>query len=125
MRTKTVVIYARVSSIGDRQSTDRQVKDLTDYAVYQKMEVRKVFEEHISGAKKNDERPVLYEAIKYCKENRIDVLLVSELSRLGRNAFEVLASVKDLLDCGINLYIQKEQFMLLDKEANHLCLLLS
>ena len=111
------VIYARVSSIGDRQSTDRQVKDLTDYAVYQKMEVRKVFEEHISGAKKNDERPVLCEAIKYCKEYRIDVLLVSELSRLGRNAFEVLASVKDLLDCGINLYIQKEQFTLLDKEG--------
>lgn len=118
MRTKTVVIYARVSSIGDRQSTDRQVKDLTDYAVYQKMEVRKVFEEHISGAKKNDERPVLCEAIKYCKENRIDVLLVSELSRLGRNAFEVLASVKDLLDCGINLYIQKEQLTLLDDEGS-------
>lgn len=117
MRTKTAVIYARVSSIGDRQSTDRQVKDLSDYAVYQKMEVRKVFEEHISGAKKNDERPVLCEAIKYCKEYRIDVLLVSELSRLGRNALEVLASVKDLLDCGINLYIQKEQFTLLDKEG--------
>ena len=117
MRTKTAVIYARVSSIGDRQSTDRQVKDLSDYAVYQKMEVRKVFEEHISGATKNDERPVLCEAIKYCKEYRIDVLLVSELSRLGRNAFEVLASVKDLLDCGINLYIQKEQFTLLDKEG--------
>ena len=113
----TGVIYARVSSIGDRQSTERQVKDLSDYAVYQKMEVRKVFEEHISGAKKNDERPVLCEAIKYCKEYRIDVLLVSELSRLGRNAFEVLASVKDLLDCGINLYIQKEQFTLLDKEG--------
>jgi DNA invertase Pin-like site-specific DNA recombinase len=98
--TKTAVIYARVSSIGDRQSTDRQVKDLSDYAAYQKMEVRKVFEEHISGAKKNDERPVLCEAIKYCKENHIDVLLVSELSRLG-----------------INLYIQKEQFTLLDKEG--------
>ena len=117
MGMKKAVIYARVSSIGDRQSTDRQVKDLTDYAVYQKMEVRKVFEEHISGAKKNDERPVLCEAIKYCKDNSIDVLLVSELSRLGRNAFEVLASVKDLLDCGINLYIQKEQFSLLDKEG--------
>ena len=117
MRTKTAVIYARVSSIGDRQSTDRQVKDLSDYAVYQKLEIRKVFEEHISGAKKNDERPVLCEAIKYCKDNHIDVLLVSELSRLGRNAFEVLASVKDLLDCGINLYIQKEQFTLLDKEG--------
>ena len=117
MESKTAVIYARVSSIGDRQSTERQVKDLSDYAVYQKIEVRKVFEEHISGAKKNDERPVLCEAIKYCKDNSIDVLLVSELSRLGRNAFEVLASVKDLLDCGINLYIQKEQFSLLDKDG--------
>ena len=114
---KTAVIYARVSSIGDRQSTDRQVKDLTDYAVYQKMEVCKVFEEHISGAKKNDERPVLCEAIRYCKENRIDVILVSELSRLGRNAFEVLETVKELADSGINLYIQKEQFTLLDKEG--------
>lgn len=36
---------------------------------------------------------------------------------MGRNAFEVLASVKDLLDCGINLYIQKEQFSLLDKDG--------
>ena len=114
---KTAVIYARVSSVGDRQSTERQVKDLSDYAVYQNIEVRKVFEEHISGARKNDERPVLCEALQYCKDNSIDVLLVSELSRLGRNAFEVLASVKDLLDCGINLYIQKEQFTLFDKDG--------
>lgn len=114
---KTAVIYARVSSAGDRQSTDRQVKDLSDYAAYQNIDIRKVFEEHISGARKNDERPVLCEAIQYCKDNGIDVLLVSELSRLGRNAFEVLASVKDLLDCGINLYIQKEQFTLLDKDG--------
>ena len=28
----TGVIYARVSSIGDRQSTERQVKDLSEYA---------------------------------------------------------------------------------------------
>ena len=114
---KTAVIYARVSSAGDRQSTERQVKDLSGYASYQNIKVLKVFEEHISGARKNDERPVLCEAIQYCKDNGIDVILVSELSRLGRNAFEVLASVKDLLDCGINLYIQKEQFTLLDKDG--------
>lgn len=113
----TGVIYARVSSIGDRQSTERQVKDLSEYAKYKGIEVCKVFEEHISGAKKNDERPVLCEAMEYCKANRIGILLVSELSRLGRNAFEVLASVKDLLDCGINLYMQKEQFSLLDNDG--------
>ena len=113
----TAVIYARVSSAGDRQSTERQVKDLSDYAMYKKMEIRKVFEEHISGAKKNEERPVLCEAIDYCKVHHISTLLVSELSRMGRNAFEVLASVKELIDSGIKLYIQKEQFNLLGDDG--------
>ena len=117
MKTKTAVIYARVSSVGDRQSTERQVKDLSDYALYKQLEVRKVFEEHISGAKKNEERPVLCQTLEYCKKNGISTLLVSELSRMGRNAFEVLASVKELLDCGINLYIQKEQFNLLGEDG--------
>ena len=116
MNTKAV-IYARVSSVGDRQNTDRQISDLLDYVNYQKLELSKVFEEHISGAKKNSERPVLQQAIEYCKTNDVAILLVSELSRLGRNAFEVLATVKDLIDSGINLYIQKEQLTLLDSEG--------
>lgn len=108
------IIYARVSSTTDRQSTDRQVADLKSYAEYSKMKVVKVFEEKISGAKKNAERPVLVEALNYCRNERIDMLLVSELSRLGRNAFEVLETVKGLVDDKINLYMQKEKFTLLD-----------
>ena len=117
MSTTTAVIYARVSSIGDRQNTDRQISDLLDYVKYQNLEISKIYEEHISGAKKNSERPVLQQAIEYCKHNRVSILLVSELSRLGRNAFEVLATVKDLIDSGINLYMQKEQLTLLDAEG--------
>lgn len=114
---QTSVIYARVSSVGDRQSTERQVVDLKEYADYAKLEVKEVFEEHISGAKKNDEREGLKNAIAYCKANKIDTLLVSELSRVGRNAFEVLATVKDLVDNGVNLYMQKEQLNLLDADG--------
>ena len=122
------VIYARVSSTGDRQSTDRQVKDLTEYAVYKEYNVVNVYTEHISGAKKNGERPVLREAIDRCKEyaqpltseghakSRV-ILLVSELSRLGRNAFEVLETVKELIDNGINLYMQKEQMSLFGEDG--------
>lgn len=113
----TSVIYARVSSVGDRQSTTRQVIDLKEYARFAKLEVKEVFEEHISGAKRNDERTVLMNAIAYCKANKIHTLLVSELSRVGRNAFEVLATVKDLVDNGINLYMQKEQLNLLDADG--------
>lgn len=109
------VIYTRVSSTGDRQNTDRQVADLKAYAEYRQFEVTGVFEEKISGAKKNSERPVLVEALEYCETNSIDILLVSELSRLGRNAFEVLEVVKRLVDNKINLFMQKEQFTLLDE----------
>lgn len=116
MNTKAV-IYARVSSVGDRQNTDRQISDLLDYVEYQELELCKIFEEHISGAKKNVERPILQQAIEFCKTNGVSIFLVSELSRLGRNAFEVLATVKDLIDNGINLYMQKEQLTLLDAEG--------
>lgn len=111
----TAVIYARVSSVGDRQNTERQVSDLSKYAAFANLTVSKIYEEHISGAKKNTDRPVFQEAIDYCITNKIGCLLVSELSRLGRNAFEVLDTVKLLIDHGINLYMQKEQFTLLDK----------
>ena len=36
------VIYARVSSTNDRQSTERQIADLTKYAEYKEMEISKV-----------------------------------------------------------------------------------
>lgn len=111
------VIYARVSSTTDRQNTERQIADLTKYAEYKEMEILKVFEEKVSGAKKNSERPIFVEAITFCKVQKVDMLLVSELSRLGRNAFEVLETVKQLVDEGINLYMQKEQFILLNEEG--------
>ena len=101
-------IYARVSSTGDRQSTERQVIDLTDYAKKNSMTICKTFEEHISGAKKNHERPVLQECLTYCVEEKIDVLLLSELSRLGRNVDEVLANIRFAKENHLNIYFQKE-----------------
>ena len=102
------VIYARVSSVGDRQNTHRQVADLSEYATRNGLAVEKVFEEHISGAKKNSERPVLCECLDYCISNGIHTLLISELSRLGRNVDEVLENVKRCKDNNLNIYFQKE-----------------
>lgn len=111
------VIYARVSSAGERQNNDRQVGDLTDYANYKRYDIVKVYEEKVTGAKKNQERPVLLEALDYCQSKQVDILLVSELSRLGRNAFEILEVIKTFVDKRINLYLQKEQFTLLDESG--------
>lgn len=113
---KKAIIYARVSSAieRNRQNTERQVSDLKAYAEYSNLEVIEVFEEYISGGKWNDERPILQNAIDYCIASNVDYLLVNELSRVGRSSFEVLETVKTLIDHKINLYMQKEQFTLLD-----------
>lgn len=115
---KTSVIYARVSSVGDRQSTFRQVADLTQYATTNGMTINEIFEEHISGAVKNEERPVLCECLDYCIANGINTLLISELSRLGRNVDEVLANVKRCKDNNLNIYFQKENISIFQADGS-------
>ena len=117
---KTAIIYARVSSSGSlesRQSTERQVIDLTDYANRNSMTICKTFEEHISGAKRNEERAVLTECIEYAISNRVDVVLFSELSRCGRAVWEVLDTIRTLKDNGINAYFQKEGLSLFSEDG--------
>ena len=115
---KKAVIYARVSSVGDRQSTLRQVLDLTQYATTNGMEVVEIFEEHISGAVKNEERPVLCECLDYCIANAINTLLISELSRLGRNVAEVLANIKRCKENNLNIYFQKENISIFQADGS-------
>ena len=114
---KKAVIYARVSSINDRHNTDRQVIDLTDFATKNSYEVVKVFEEHISGAKKNTERPILMECLDFAESNAIDIILCSELSRLGRNCDEVLKNVLHCKEVRINLFFQKENLFLFQEDG--------
>ena len=104
----TCYIYARVSSIGDRQNTERQVKNLTEFAATSGYEVKGIYEEHISGARTNKERKVLTDCLTDARENGIDIILFSELSRCGRAIWEVLETIKFCADNGINLYFQKE-----------------
>ena len=122
------VIYARVSSTGERQSTSRQVADLTNYASLNGLKVVEVYEEHISGAKRNEERAVLTECIDYAIANSVDVVLFSELSRCGRAVWEVLDTIRTLKDNGINAYFQKEGLSLFSadgKENPYLAVMVS
>ena len=113
---KNAVIYARVSSIGNRQNTDRQVADLTAYAVKNGYSVVNIFTEHVSGAKETKDR----ETLSYCftfiedQANEVSILLVSELSRLGRNVDDVTKNVIAFKEKHINVYFQKEGFQLFD-----------
>ncbi len=105
-KNKTAVIYARVSSNNDRQDTGRQIKDLENYARSQNIEIVGIYEEHISGAKKIEERQILGECLDYCIRESVDFLLLSELSRLGRSTLQVLRSLEMLHESKVSVYIQ-------------------
>lgn len=111
------VIYARVSSTGDRQSTERQVVDLTEYAGKNNMTIVRIYEEHISGARKNRERLVLNECLTYAVNHGVDIILISELSRLGRNVDEVLANIRFCKNSHLNIYFQKEGISIFDADG--------
>ncbi len=113
--TLTAVIYARVSSVGDRQSTTRQVEDLKRYISFNDMELINIYEEKMSGAKEN--RPILTECIEFCIENHVNTLCVSEISRLGRSVKIVVNTIDQLTKAGVNIYVQNIQLSTLDSEG--------
>lgn len=110
-----VVIYSRVST--NNQDFQRQTTELKEFSAKNNWEVLKVFEEKISGAKTNEERPQLMKMIDFIKENNIDKVLCWELSRLGRNTLEVLKTINLLNEKCISLYIKNHNIETLNDKC--------
>jgi DNA invertase Pin-like site-specific DNA recombinase len=111
-----VVIFGRVSTL--IQDYDRQVNELTAICTQRGWTVRSVFTEKISGAKKNTERKELGKMIEYIKAQHIDKVLVTELSRLGRDTLQVLQVIETLNDMKVSLYIQNYNIETLNDDGN-------
>lgn len=119
-----VVIYSRVSSQSARQSTERQIVDLERFATGRGDKVVAVFEEKVSGRKANVDRPVLSCCLEYCidSQNQVDMLLLAEISRLGRSTLEILKALDILHTHKVCVYIQNLNLETLrpDKTVNPL-----
>lgn len=96
------------------QDYDRQVKDLTLLANTHNWKIQEIFTEKISGAKKNDERTELSNLLAYVRAHNINKVLVTELSRLGRDTLQVLSTIELLNDAGVSLYIMNYNIETLD-----------
>lgn len=109
------VIFARVST--NVQEYDRQINELTVLAKLNGWSVEAVFAEKISGAKSNKERTELLNMVSYVEGNHINKVLVTELSRLGRDTLQVLEVIQMLNEKGISLYIQNYNIETLTKDG--------
>ena len=116
------VIYSRVSSESERQDTERQTNELIDYAHRMGYTIVDVFEEKVSGFKKNEQRPVFSKMLEDIQIKNIDKVLVWELSRIGRSVLQSLQNIQTLHDLKVGIYIKNFNLETLneDKTPNSL-----
>lgn len=110
-----VVIFSRVSTMA--QDYQRQTDELLEYASKMGYSVERIFEEKISGAKKNEERKELMAMMDYIKSNQIEKVLCWELSRIGRNAVQVLQVVEMLNVAKVSLFIKNYNLETLNSDG--------
>lgn len=93
--------YMRISTQKEKQTTDRQKITLEQYSKDNKFVFDDIVEERISGTVKAENR-THYKALRDKLRNG-DILIVTDIDRLGRNADDVIMEFKKLKAKGIRV----------------------
>ena len=99
--------YIRVST--DKQTVENQRFEINQFCKNQEMVVDKWIEETIAGAKGVDERR-LGKLLKRMKKG--DILICSELSRLGRNLLMIMGVLNECMNRDIQVWTIKDNYRL-------------
>lgn len=102
MVQKIAAIYCRVSTAD--QSCERQERDLHAYAEKAGWQITGVWKETASGAK--DGRQERQKILALAQARKLDVILVTELTRWGRSTIDLIHTLQDLQSWGVSLIAQ-------------------
>ena len=98
-----VALLLRVST--NAQDYEYQHSTLTELCERKGWEVVKVFANKVSGAKKNEDRREIVELLDFVKNNEVDRVVATEISRIGRDTLEALKTIEILNEHKVNLYL--------------------
>jgi putative DNA-invertase from lambdoid prophage Rac len=90
--------YVRVSTMG--QTTANQIQEIE--AAGFKVDTRRVVSETVSGSSAIAQRPGFIKLLNKLEQD--DVLIVTKLDRLGRNAIDVATTVAKLAELGVRVH---------------------
>ncbi|MGF6226220.1 putative DNA-invertase from lambdoid prophage Rac [Inquilinus ginsengisoli] len=96
--TARTFAYVRVSTVD--QTTDNQLREIEAAGFH--VEPHRAVTETVSGSTSAFERPAFGKLVD--RLERGDVLIVTKLDRLGRNAMDVRSTVERLAGLGIKVY---------------------
>lgn len=104
---KRAGIYLRVST--DQQTTENQLRILTEVAQRSGWTVVRVFEDAgISGAKGRDQRPGYDALLTAVHRREVDVVAAYAVDRLGRSLTDLVAFLGDIQARGCDLYLHQQ-----------------
>lgn len=101
--------YIRVSS--DKQTVENQRFEITQYCEHNHIQIDEWIEETISGTKTPDKRKL---GILLHGVHKGDMIICSELSRLGRNLFMIMDILSICMEKGVTVQTIKDNFCLKD-----------
>jgi DNA invertase Pin-like site-specific DNA recombinase len=87
-------LFIRVSTA--QQDYDRQISDLTEYCQQKGYEIAKVIATKITGTKTLADRQDLQELLTAASRNEFQKIIVTEISRIGRNARDIRNTIDQL-----------------------------
>ena len=102
-----VYAYVRVST--DRQTIENQKFEIRRFCDANNLDINKWIEESISGKKSVQERK-LGSLLKRMKKN--DILICSELSRLGRDLLMIMSILNECMQRNIKIWTIKDNYRL-------------
>lgn len=103
------MIYAYIRVSTDKQTVENQRFEILKYADVNNLRIDQWVEETVSSKKKLQDRVLGNILNKLSKE---DILIVSELSRLGRNLMEVMSILHNCMENEVKVHTIKEQYEL-------------
>ena len=108
-RRKMVYAYLRVST--DRQTNDNQRFEILNFAAKRNLEIAKWVEETISSRKDLEVR-AFGSLLKKLKPE--DILIISEISRMGRNLMQIMGILNQCMERNVKVFAIKEGYELGD-----------
>lgn len=98
-----VCLLLRVSTTA--QDYEYQHNALSELCERKGWEIVRVFANKVSGAAKNADRREIMELLDFVQNNKVDRVVATEISRIGRNTLEALKTIEILNEHKVNLYL--------------------
>ena len=103
------MIYAYIRVSTDKQHQENQKYEIEQFANANNLNIDKLIEETISSKKPLDERK-LGKLIKKLKAD--DILITSEISRIGRNLLQIMSVLHHCMNIGCQVWTIKDNYRL-------------